>query len=793
MKRILIFLSLACTTALAQTKSVNKTISNNALTESLVVPSGKTLTIASGATIAAAAGSTITGFTASAAWADITGKPTTLSGYGITDAAPLASPTFTGTVTIPSGASISGYLTTASASSTYAPLASPTFTGTITSNGTGGAITTINATGISVLVAGSNAGNQLNFPARNGSLRTYHLPDINSANVTLLDTATAASTYLTPAAAGAAYQPLSATLTSFAALANAAGVLTNNGSGTHSWIATTNGGNGTADSGKVPLLTADGGLVLGKNDVTDGNILTLRVDIGNAINAVVGTLGQGVYAELNGSTSQAFHAHITGLSTGSHTGFDADLTGGTGSNFALGVLTTSDDYILYHRDYNAGDIMDRYTINASGTHTWYANGTTLTTGSNKTSLTVATPSGTNTITIPARTGTLITSGDTGTVTNTILAGSIAISKLAITGTADGTKFLRDDGSWQAISTGITIGTTTITGGTSGRLLTSGTTVGELTLGTGVSNALGNTVNAANGLLTYGIIGTSGAAVPLLNVTNTWSTQRFGTSTVYIEPTGTALNFWDNAFGMKLYVRTADPVVASSSAINFGALGFLMWQSTNRADSGTTDTYLGRNAAAQIQLGLDASTPVAQRIKAGDGSGTNIDGSSLTLSGGQSTGTGDDGDVILQTTMTGTTGTSANSYQTRQHTPAKFTNLTEGAATNVVSISLPSGRVTGGTATFTVWASDGTDHQALTSEIRFSAVNKAGTITATTSQTDGATAASAGTLTVTYDATASGNNLLLRANATSSLTQTILRARLVITALNGDDVQTVTPQ
>ena len=37
--------------------------------------------------------------------------------------APLASPTFTGTVTIPSGASIAGYLTTATAASTYAALA----------------------------------------------------------------------------------------------------------------------------------------------------------------------------------------------------------------------------------------------------------------------------------------------------------------------------------------------------------------------------------------------------------------------------------------------------------------------------------------------------------------------------------------------------------------------------------------------------------------------------------------------------------------------------------------------
>jgi hypothetical protein len=45
--------------------------------------------------------------------------------------APLASPTFTGTVTIPAGASISGYATTASLSS-YAPLASPALTGTPT-------------------------------------------------------------------------------------------------------------------------------------------------------------------------------------------------------------------------------------------------------------------------------------------------------------------------------------------------------------------------------------------------------------------------------------------------------------------------------------------------------------------------------------------------------------------------------------------------------------------------------------------------------------------------------------
>jgi len=634
------------------------------------------------------------------------------------------------------------------------------------------------------------------FLTSSNNLSDVASPSVARSNLGLGTLATQNGTigdYITSASVAASYQPLNAKLTSFAALADAAGVLTNNGSGTHSWTATTTGGNGATDSGKIPIMSSNGGLTLGGVNVQDGQVLTINTDIADCIKVNVHTFGAGVYSELDGSGSQAFHAHITAESSGGHVGYDGDMTGGSGVNyFARGILQPS-GYLLYGQEIVATQQQDRYTIDAQGDHTWYANGTTVTTGSNKTSLAVATPSGTNTITIPARTGTIITSGDTGTVTNTMLAGSIAVSKLAITGTADGTKFLRDDGSWQAISTGLTIGTTTITGGTTGRLLTSGTTVGELTLGTGVSSALGNTVNAANGLLTYGIIGTSGAAVPLLNVTNTWSTQRFGTSTVYADTSSSAIGLWDNAFGYRMRMRGADPVVAGSASLEFGALGFITWQSTNRSDAGTTDTYLGRNAAAQIQLGLDAATPVAQRLKAGDGSGTNIDGSSLTLSGGLSTGTGDDGDVILQTTMTGNTGTSANSYQTRQHTPAKFTNLTEGTATNVVSISLPSGRVTGGTATVTVWASDGTDHQALTSEVRFSAVNKAGTITATTSQTDGTTAASAGTLTVTYDATASGNNILLRANATSSLTQTTLRARLIITALNGDDVQTVTPQ
>lgn len=61
------------------------------------------------------------------AWSTITGTPTTLTGYGISDAYPL--------IGNPSGfltsASLTGYLTAATAASTYAPIANPTFTGTV--------------------------------------------------------------------------------------------------------------------------------------------------------------------------------------------------------------------------------------------------------------------------------------------------------------------------------------------------------------------------------------------------------------------------------------------------------------------------------------------------------------------------------------------------------------------------------------------------------------------------------------------------------------------------------------
>lgn len=226
-----------------------------------------------------------------------------------------------------------------------------------------------------------------------------------------LTTATAASTYasLSGSYANPAWitsldwskiSSVPAPVTAFGALADSAGVLTNNGSGTFSYTATSTGGNGDADAGKLATFDASGAL----------------------------------------------------------------KTTSAGGGVAGGVFIQSSD-------------------NASNSLSLSSSGIVRTFEALKVStIQFATPSGTGfqsrAITVPATTGTLITTGDTGTVTNTMLAGSIAASKLVGTdiatvgtittgtwqgsiiapaylgtGTSIGTKYLRGDGTWQTIAGG----------------------------------------------------------------------------------------------------------------------------------------------------------------------------------------------------------------------------------------------------------------------------------------------------------------------------------------------------
>ncbi len=219
--RLLTALALLTAAASAQTKTVNKTISTNGLTENLTVPSGKTLTIASGATIAAAEGSTITGFTASATWGGITG---TLSSQTDLQTALDAKA---------NASALSGYLTTSTAASTYQPL-----DGDLTS--------------IAALTTTSYGRELLTRADASATRSALGLGTLATQTATITD-------YLTIASAASTYQPLATPLTTFAALANSAGVLTNNGSGTLSYTATSTGGNTFGlDAGKIAVYSDSG-------------------------------------------------------------------------------------------------------------------------------------------------------------------------------------------------------------------------------------------------------------------------------------------------------------------------------------------------------------------------------------------------------------------------------------------------------------------------------------------------------------------------------------------------------
>jgi len=120
-----------------------------------------------------------------------------------------------------------------------------------------------------------------------------------------------------------------------------------------------------------------------------------------------------------------------------------------------------------------------------------------------------------------------------------------------------------------------------------------------------------------------------------------------------------------------------------------------------------------------------------------------------------------------------------------------TTLTDATATGILTVTCATETSAGGVIDVVVHATDGTDMQARTITVRYSVVNKAGTITssATVSSTEDATV-SVGTLTVTADTSNGAGVATIRLTATSSLTTTSLVANCHVRSLG---IQSVTPQ
>jgi hypothetical protein len=238
-----------------------------------------------------------------------------------------------------------------------------------------------------------------------------------------------------------------------------------------------------------------------------------------------------------------------------------------------------------------------------------------------------------------------------------------------------------------------------------------------------------------------------------------------------------------------YVNDYASIRWGQSAQNFaGAIGI-----TPINNAGAAGIRLELESTSVLQFGADAATATAQTIKAHDGSGTDKAGASLTINGGQSTGTGIGGALIKNTSLTGASSTNtANSYSVREYIYAGETTLTEGAATGFVTIALPASKYAGVHVFLTTHADDATDFQATTDMFSVSAVAKGTNISSNVATPTQSTIGSTGTLTTAITVTSTTNNTFtLNCNATSSLTQTTLKAKWQI-RINSDAAATVTP-
>lgn len=132
----------------------------------------------------------------------------------------------------------------------------------------------------------------------------------------------------------------------------------------------------------------------------------------------------------------------------------------------------------------------------------------------------------------------------------------------------------------------------------------------------------------------------------------------------------------------------------------------------------------------------------------------------------------------------------NTYLSQSIQGATSVTLTAATDDPFVQIDVASGSFVGGYIEYTIHADDATDYQSRSGILPFSIVNKGGTETVTIGTVDAATevfaeSAGASTLsnTFTTDNATGSNNVRIRANAVSSLTETTLaiKCRVVITS------------
>lgn len=296
---------------------------------------------------------------------------------------------------------------------------------------------------------------------------------------------------------------------------------------------------------------------------------------------------------------------------------------------------------------------------------------------------------------------------------------------------------------------------------------------------GTNNVLlGNEANLADSTYTISVAVGYQATVGQAGVSIGSLANASGDQGIAIGSTATATGTESVAFG-----SNAQATQTYSSAFGSGALATHKYSTSLGYSATSTDSnqiVMGSAVAPLNALyigeGVVSATPQSITINATGGSGTNIAGSTLTNAAGKGTGNAIGGDYVERTSVPGASGTTLQTLGDRQRVLAKYTTLTETTATSFARVNIPSSTVAGGEIIVTVQADDATDFQTRTLTFAWAAENKAGTSVVGLSTPVEAVAVSAGTLTCTITATDAGSgNIDFKADCTSSLTQTTLRA------------------
>lgn len=253
---------------------------------------------------------------------------------------------------------------------------------------------------------------------------------------------------------------------------------------------------------------------------------------------------------------------------------------------------------------------------------------------------------------------------TGLPLTTGVTGNLPVTNLNSGTGASATTFWRGDATWATPAGG---------GGTPNYPVT---VAGTVTSG-GIPYFSSTTVETSSAVLAAGqlIIGGGVGVAPFTDPNLTWA------GNVLAAGSGGVGVIWirSGAGASGNVVAALETGIGTPSGVGLANTAAVVWDSSASFSVGSQDTFLRRNAAANVAFGTtDVAAPVAQTISVQNvvAGTSNTAGVNTTINGSQGTGTGQGGDIIFQVAPAGTTGTSQNADAEafRVYAPAKAIKL-----------------------------------------------------------------------------------------------------------------------